>query len=432
MNMTTAFGLKYTACGYESCNNGIFTIKNEFKIVFENGAIPNEFNRFELRYSSNKPLRCNIIYTEDGQTKEDDFFLEAGKKCFSCLIRDYLDGKYATDIKSFNVGSTYGEYVDFSLDNLDVSCFNLCDGDTYYVENDRYKIGIRLPWGGGISYIEDKKYKENGLKNLVNQADTGRLIQQSYYGTGANGEYTPGEFNGSKWCYNPVQGGDKYQNHSRIIDIEVTDNSVYVKSQPQDWSLDGQITPSYMENKYTIGEDTIRVDNRFVDFSGWNHAIKSQELPAFYTVSYLSRFTLYNGSEPWTDGELQNEDNLNFWGDSRYARECTFLIKKSNTETWCAWSNKDIDFGIGLYVPNVDSYFAGKHEYNGSKDPENWACNYVAPVNIKQMVSFEPIEYSYLITTGSVDGIRAVFKKNRDFADNRSLHENYTSRRIED
>ena len=310
--------------------------------------------------------------------------------------------------------------------------YEVYTNDTYYVENTRYKVGIRLLWGGGISYISDSKNTVKDLSNLVNQADEGRLIQQSYYGTGGNNEYKPGEFNNSVWAYNPVQGGDKYRNHSRIIDIVVEDFSVYIKAQPQDWSLNNKLTPSYMENSYTIYENYIRVDNKFVDFSGWEHRYAHQELPAFYTVSYLNTFTWYDGSSPWQDDELTSRSDLKFWGDPKYAGDCRMPIKVSNTETWCAWTNKKDDYGIGIYVPNVDTFLAGKNAYNASKDPANGACNYVAPINTMKMVSFSPIEYSYIMTTGSLDEIREVFKANKDFATNESLHKNYQSMRVKD
>ena len=304
--------------------------------------------------------------------------------------------------------------------------------DTYYIENSRYKLGIRLIWGGGINYLQDKTTTIKRLTNLVNQADTGRLIQQSYYGVQQNNEYTPGKYNGSTWAYNPVQGGDVHQNHSRIIDIVVTEYSVYVKSQPQDWAKNNEITPSYMENTYTVYSDRVQVDNRFTDFSGWTHRYCHQELPAFYTVSYLSRFSLYNGTKPWTDDTMSYRDDLGFWGDSTYYNDCTFLMKNSNTETWCAWTNPKDDFGIGLYVPNVDSMLAGRFSFNNSKESTNGATNYVAPVNTILLKSFESLEYSYLIATGSVAEIRSTFKENKDFASNKSLHQNYQSRRVAD
>lgn len=431
-DVTTETGLAYTAGGFSEYADKAFTINQNFTINFAEGTFAQAFNRFGMTYTSTEPLECSITYTEDGTERSDRFFLEAGEHRFNCLTENYLSGKTGRDITRITIDTCRGTDAQFFLHDLTSEEYTVYSSDTYYMENARFKIGIRLMWGGGICYISDVQNPVDGLTNLVNQADTGRLIQQSYYGTGANGEYTPGRFNNSNWSYNPVQGGDQYQNHSRIIDIVVDENSVYVKSQPQDWSLNNRITPSYMENTYTLCEDYIRVDNRFVDFSGWTHPYSHQELPAFYTVSYLDKFTWYDGAEPWTGDKLSSRSDLNFWGDPQYSADCRFCIKDSNTETWCAWTNKDIDYGIGLYVPNVDTYFAGKHAYNGSMDPASGACNYVAPVNQMQMVSYQPIEYSYLMTTGSVEEIRAVFTKYRDFADNASLHENSMSLRVPD
>ncbi|MBO5256938.1 MAG: hypothetical protein J6C42_05495 [Clostridia bacterium] len=409
------------------------TIQSGHTHTFDEGAFAQSFNRFTMTYTADEPFRCRISYIEDGEERSDDFFLEAGEnRTFSGLIGHFLAGKKGNDLTSLTLDSCTDSDAQFLLFDFTTEECSVFSGNTYYIENDRFKVGIRLLWGGGICYISDVQNPIPGLTNLVNQADTGRLIQQSYYGTGPNGEYTPGTFNNSNWRYNPVQGGDKYQNHSRIIDIVTTETSVYVKSQPQDWSLDGQITPSYMENTYTLYDDHIRVDNRFVDFSGWEHPHAHQELPAFYTVSYLDRFTWYDGAKPWTGDTLSFRDDLNFWGDSRYAEDCRFVLRESNTETWCSWTKPDVDYGIGLYVPNADTYFAGKHAYNGSMDPYNGACNYVAPVNQMQMVSYQPIEYSYLMTTGSVEDIRATFAKHRDFSDNAALRELSVSLRIPD
>ena len=93
---------------------------------------------------------------------------------------------------------------------------------------------------------------------------------------------------------------------------------------------------------------------------------------------------------------------------------------------------REEDYGIGLFVPGADTFFAGKHAYNRSKDPDNGACNYVAPVNRIRMISYKPIEYSYLMTTGSVEEIRAVFAARRDFADNLSLRTDHIPVRRDD
>jgi hypothetical protein len=425
----TEEGIRYTVSGQLGSEGNSFTIKDGFVITFESGAIAGPFNRMSFTYSSGAPLRIDVLYVQSGTQKLDFFFLEAGDNVtFRGLIASYLNGSTGTTLKSVTIKSLKGQ-TKFSLTSAGVEKIAVYNSKQYFIENSRFKVGVQLSWGGGLNYIQDKNCPVSGVTNLVNRHDTGRLIQQSYYGTAGNSEYTPGEFNGSRWTYNPVQGGDKYGNASRLIDVEVTDNSVYIKSQPQDWSLNGQITPSYMENTYTLTADYVRVDNRFVDFSGWEHRYSHQELPAFYTISYLDRFTWYSGSDGWTGGQLAVRDHLNFWGDARYAEDCRFYVNKTNKETWCAWVSSRDDFGIGLYVPNIDLLYAGRYNYNGSKSAENDATNYVAPLMTIKMTSFVPIEYSYLITTGSVAQIRGTFTDNKDFADNASLHRNYQSMR---
>ncbi|MBQ1847477.1 MAG: hypothetical protein II135_05675 [Clostridia bacterium] len=427
----SAGGAGYTPSGHSSEKNGTFTVSKELTLTFESGSFKTDFNRMTFDYTSDQPLHIYVTYFASGREKTDDYYLEAANgAAFKGLISTYLNKTKANGVKSLKITSCTGKQFKFALRDMSVETVNVYNEQTYYLENARFKLGIRLSWGGGVNYIQDKTVTISGLTNLINGHDTGRLIQQSYYGTAGNSEYQPGNYNGGKWVYNPVQGGDQYGNQSRLIDIEVKENSVYIKAQPQDWSLNGKISRSYMENTYTLESDCIRVDNRFVDFSGWEHRYSDQELPAFYTVSYLDRFTWYAGSDPWTDGELSYRDDLQFWGDPRYAPDCRFPVKVGNSETWCSWTSKTDGFGVGLYVPNVDVLYAGKYNYNRSKSSMNDATNYVAPLNTIKMVSYYPIEYGYLITTGTVDQIRATFKAHKDFSDNASLHNNYISARV--
>lgn len=432
--VTHSSGLRYTATGYASVADNQLVFDKGLTLVFDPADTAEAFNRWALGYTATQPLYGTVTYTVDGQTAVDDFYLEAGAQTFSCLIRSYLSGLHGSGVQSMTFETCNDETASFALCTFNTQDYPVYgeNSDTFYLENARYKLGIRLIWGGGVNYLEDKRCEIKRLDNLVNQYDTGRLIQQSYYGVQENSEYTPGHFNGSKWVYNPVQGGDVAQNHSRLIDVVVTDASVYIKSQPMDWSNDNRITPSYMENTYTLYEDRIRVDNRFLDFSGWEHPLHNQELPAFYTVSYLSTFSFYNGTQPWTGDTLSFRDDLNFWGDDDYAADCTFRLRASNTETWCAWTNTTDDFGIGLYVPNIDVLSAGRYQFTYATGARSSATNYVAPLNCIQLHSFEPLEYSYLMTTGTLSDIRAIFTEQRDFAANDALNSHRQSLRLDD
>lgn len=428
---TTSEGLSYTASGHINVNNNKFNIGGGTLTLRFNSTLAEKYNKFILCYEATAPMKASVTYLSGGIYKTDDFYLEAGKHTFSCLNSNYLNGEYANDLTymQFTSITGNGEIGVYSIELKEQKVYN---DVVYYLENNAYKLGVKLSWGGGISYIEDKKENKLGLTNLINQCDTGRLVQQSYYGTNGDANYTAGTYNGTPWCYNPVQGGDLKQNHSRIIDIEIEERSVYIKAQPQDWALDNKLTPSYMENVYTLYSDRIQVDNRFTDFSFYSNIYRDQELPAFYTVSYLDSFVYYDGSNSWSGDSLAYEDNLPFWGDQSVRDNCLFPLRESNKETWCAWVNKTADYGIGLYVPNVDFFLAGRHSYNGSKDPMSGATNYVAPVNRMKIVSCDPIEYSYIISTGSVNEMRDTFKSYKNFAKNESLHKNYQSLRIPD
>lgn len=430
-DVLTEAGLSYTASGYSSYSSNLFTVNSDF-IANLGNAFSSQFNRMIFCYVSTAPLKCTVTYKIGSTTINDLFYLEAGTNTFCALIKDYLNGSKATALTSIKISTCEGVDGKFALCYVKTENYAVYSQDVYYIDSTIYRLGIRVSWGGGISYLHDKSYASEGIENLINQADTGRLVQQSYYGTHTNGEYTSGYYNNAKWPYNPVQGGDCNNNPSRLIDISVTSSSVYIKSQPMDWAHDGYLTPSYMENVYSLKDNFIRVDNRFVDFSGWEHRYLTQELPAFYTVSYLDNFTYYAGSNPWTNDALTSRNDLPFWGDPQYSDQSYFYLKKSNTETWCAWTNTNSGYGIGLYVPNIDILKAGRHSYDGSKLSTAGSTNYVAPLNCIKIVSYTPIEYSYMMTTGTLASIRNTFTVHKNFATNESLHQNYISKRIDD
>lgn len=377
------------------------------------------FNRYTLTYSADAAVRGTMTYYQDDVLASEEFFLEAGEnKTFRCLIDGYLAGKVAKAPVEIQVDFIKGGSL-IKLHALQTDVIPAYQGDTYYMENEHYRVGIELAWGGGLSCFVDKHAPE-GLDNLLNKCDTGRLVQQSYYGTGEP-PFVCGEFMGQRWNYNPVQGGDRTNAKSKLVDLEIRADSVYVKCRPRDWGHEAWYTPSYMENTYAFDGDVVRVDNRFVDFSGWEHPTAGQEVPAFYTISYLGNFWFYDKEKPWTGDELSVRRDLIFWPED-WPRH-RFPLPKGDTETWCAWTD-DNDWGIGLYVPGVDMLIGGRHAYNGSKDPCDGATNYVAPLKRIKLQSFVPLEYSYLIYSGSLADIRAKFTERKDFCTNESF-ENY-------
>ena len=295
-----------------------------------------------------------------------------------------------------------------------------------YIKSNRYTLGIDLKWGGAINYVEDKLCPIEGVTNICNKHDEGRLIQQSYYGVFyRESEYVEGGYLGVEGvAYNPVQGGDVAGRDSRLIDFEIGEDYIYVKAQPLDWPLRNSPTPSYMENKYVVKDDCIQVFNRFIDFSGWTHPALDQELPAAYTVNTLDTFVWYNGAKPWTGDALCYIDD---WSkiDPNTGKSSHYIqLKQPNTETWCALIDSDTGYGLGIYVPNTDKFLTMRYlsGQKGDTQDKGNPCSYMCPIAVLNIVSFQPIEYSYLLAAGNTEQIRQVFTQNRDFDANEGLN----------
>ena len=220
------------------------------------------------------------------------------------------------------------------------------------------------------------------------------------------------EWTGEEWFAKSFRYADNYQ-----LMFQIPYATLHAKGMT-DFIDSGKLSLYAARITYTVNHDILRVDNVFVDWSGWVHPKCTQEVPAFYTVSYLDNFYFYNGKKPWQDEPLQVRRDLIFWPED-WPRH-RFPLDKENTETWAAWTDAD-DFGIGLYVPGAQLFIGGRYCHDGSKDPAAGPTNYVAPLYSLSIISYKPVTYSYLVTSGSLSEIRRRFKEEKDFADNASF-----------
>jgi hypothetical protein len=402
----TASGIPYSVAGGELEANNYYKFSESISYFFKPN-VGEGFNSYSIVYSTDAYLKGEIAYLSGCEVFTEEFFLEPGESVqFTSLIDPALKGEKYDSVDSLTFTLLKGKSAGFLLEDISVSTREMPTEDVAYISDGKYKLGVKLTWGGGVSYLEDLTDGDDSISNLLNDHDTGRLIQQSYYGTDS-APYKPAKYGENMWCYNPVQGGDQHGNRSKLVDFKIADDgkSIWVKCQPLDWAQKKSYTPSYMENTYTITGGHIEVDNRFIDFSGYTHRDAHQELPAFYTISYLSDFVFYNGSKPWQGDALTTKKDLKFWAGNS---DAYFNVKSK--ENWCAWVAPN-GYGVGVYTPIAEILLAGRFEYNGSKDAHNNATNYVAPLITYKLKAFEAFEYSYYITTGSVEEIRAEFTK---------------------
>ena len=387
------------------------------------------FNYFGIKYRTDAYMSGEITYTVKEQLHSEKFYLEPSEseKDFYSFIDDFLENRKAYRLHKITFTALDKENAEFDLlgiglFNRKVPCRNV------FIQTDEYKLGVDLNWGGALSYLEDlnsnvqavkkdgrifvdsdasKRYKArsvNNSVNLINRYDPGRLVQQLYYGTtGENGEF--GEFIGYEWRYNPVQGGNKYGESAKLIDVIADGNELYVKCRPLDWAMPAEnYSPSYMEARYSIDGNIVNVSCRFVDFSGNASAVAEQEMPAFYCIEPFNRF-VYSS----TDESLKYENELGFWVDN--GEEAYFKA----SQNWAAFTGEfDDSFGIGIYVPQCLKFKAGvfNREQTSEKDPsKDSATSYIAAINVIEFASYKPIEYRFSMTTGTAEQIKETFGK---------------------
>lgn len=389
------------------------------------------FNYYGIGYSSDSYVKGELCYRAGVKVKSESFYLEPGEDMtFYSFIDNCLKGTKANALK----------YITFEPLNTDsaqitvkgISLFNRSiPDDEIYIEEQNLKIGVDLLWGGALSYLEDldsnvqavevdghiyvdsnaaERYSAKSVNNnvnLINRNDTGRLVQQSYYGTTGDENYQSAKYGENDWRYNPVQGGNQYNDNSKIIDVQIEEDSIYIKCQPLDWAKEKEyITPSYMEAYYNIENGMLHVSCRFVDFSGYTPSTATQEIPAFYCIEPLNNYVYYGGDKPWTNGELTYKNDLIFWPDAGYP-------KFTSSENWSAFTGQFEDsFGIGLYVPNETEFLTGVYargETTNKKPDEDSPTSYIAVVKDMEFRSFTEFEYDYYIATGDVNEIRNTF-----------------------
>ncbi|MHB1456467.1 MAG: hypothetical protein ACYC0V_06070 [Armatimonadota bacterium] len=283
------------------------------------------------------------------------------------------------------------------------SVYAVSDAHELYIQNDEIKVGVDLSIGGAITHVS-----KIGGPNMINSCDWGRQIQQSYYSGPAN--YTkPGKEKSPGWagfCWNPIQSGDSYNNGSKVVAHKVTDNSIYVKTQPMLWPMRDDPGECYFETWITLKGSAFTWRARIVNsrsdktfYGGY-----PQELPAVYTNGPWHKLMSYTGSKPFTSGELveiRNDHNEAWpW--------CDFLA----TEGWAALVDES-NQGIGVICPTISGFaggFAGKRGKGGPKDSPT---GYMSPTNMEVLDYNITYEYKRDFYVGTLQEIREYAVKQR-------------------
>ncbi len=447
--------------------------------VVNNGYVINasvdDFNYYTISYYSNAYVQGVITF----ETGSEEFFLEPSNNgSFSSLIDSYLDRASHHKIQSIVFTCLDNELGTFQLKDIKTEYRTVPNSSILTKSDNKHELGVDLKYGGVVTDLYSLNQSDpvtarvyddpegrweydaagNALRqrditlvdyaskldafekanssfkkttdkngdssidkvNLINTLDRGRYLQQSYYGTNQR-PYVQGSFNRSAWRYNPVQGGNVGEEPSKVIDYQVTDTYIYVKTRAMQWEkwsddhvaecthyewvlndagtelikqkthreglygdYDAVVSDTYMEAWYTFENGMIKVTNRKVDYSGLPEATTQQEMPALYLIEPLNHFVYNDVAEAWTsDNNFVKEEEPEFWGIVQDYHEFHYvtrdaegnITKVTNDENgdnwydlyvepkehWAAFAASDDadSFGVGIYSEASDDFYYG-------------------------------------------------------------------------
>jgi hypothetical protein len=125
--------------------------------------------------------------------------------------------------------------------------------------------------------------------------------------------------------------------------------------------------------------------------------LRSQELPAVYTIADLFRLKTYEGPEPFTQAPvkeiLNNGPPWRSWGEAE------------PTEKWAALVNDDL-WGVGVYNKDTEFFTGGFHGTPGGSEFDA-STGYVSPLRKVALEKQDSLAYEYDLIVGTVDEIRA-------------------------
>ena len=291
--------------------------------------------------------------------------------------------------------------------------------DIQFIENAHIRVGITRKWGGAITHVSVP-----GGPNIINSHDLGRQIQQSYY-SGPPNYQKAGKEKSKAWSafpWNPIQTGDAYRNGSKVVDVRIGTNTLYVKTIPMLWPMNDDPGECTMETWITLSSRSpaftykARLTNQRSDKTQYNGG--AQEVPAVYVNGPYHRLMTYTGNKPFTGDTLRElrNDHTEGWP----------WVNSFPTEGWAALVN-DAGTGIGVIVPTPIEFhggFSGKRGVGGETDG---STGYMSPIASEVLDHNVVFDYRADFVVGNVSEIRAAAEKQRprglpswDFSERRS------------
>lgn len=262
-----------------------------------------------------------------------------------------------------------------------------------YINNGMIQLGVDMDRGGSIFHFSEVNTK----RNLLNHADEGRFMQQSYYG-----EADGSTWSGRPWVWNPIQGGGSHGEKARVISQNITPTSINIVSEPVHWASGKALSECEMEETITLDGRIAHVHYTFRNngSGATDHPATHQELPAIFMDNGLNNLVFYSGDMPWTHDELTR------YSPPSQTSGTIVNEERTRTEHWAAYVD-DSDWGLGVYTPGTPQMTL--YRFGIGSGPTSGACSYFAPIRTFAVTKGMVFEYDVYLYIGTVDQIRETF-----------------------
>ncbi len=274
--------------------------------------------------------------------------------------------------------------------------------DLLLLDNGTMKIGINRLMGASITWLSWQDYP----KNMVNSADPGRLIQQSYYaGKRLNRQADGQSKSWSPWTWNPIQGGG-VSSWARVnVFKELDSHTLYAETVPKLWDMPNEEATALMR-QWTRFEPNMPngvvvrcelVCQRDENDRWGPAALRPQEVPACYFTRNFNTVKSYLGDGQW---RVETQSPGPPWGKAHPPGKAMALFNAAGQ-------------GVAVFSPSAtQNWNYGPHGYGLSDDPAAGPCMHVAPIDRVLLGPRSTYCYRYWLVVGdevklanSLDGL---------------------------
>lgn len=259
------------------------------------------------------------------------------------------------------------------------------------VTNGTVTVGVDCEKGGAITWLSWKRYPHN----VVNIADPGRLIQQSYYAGDACDRTADGQHTSwSPWPWNPIQGGGVGSWARATKLTRADDNRIDTETIPKLWDMPDEEAAALMRQRtgFEPGMRNVVVvecefESRRTAGDRWGGPKpRHQELPACYFTRVFEHVRSYLGDGKWQD---EKQPPGPPWGRAEPRRKAMA----------CFTSTGD---GVAVFCPAATTHWNfGPHGGGLSTKPTDGPCMHVAPLATISLGPASTFRYRYWLIVGA-------------------------------